>query len=115
MEIQSKKEEKIENIIKKGQPIPLESVTQKPVKKETSEPVFPKAIQKKYKGQSFIVNSNILINENGNIDKVKIKSKVPNDIKLTIVPTLTSWKYKPAKWNKKNVKVWLKVTNKIYF
>jgi len=114
-EIQRKKEEEITNMIKKGQSIPLESVTQKPVRREASEPVFPRAIQKKYKGQSFIVNSNILINENGNIDKVKIQSKVPTDIKLTIFSTLTSWKYKAAKWKKKNVKVWIKVTNKISF
>jgi len=114
-EIQKKKEDKIANMIKKGQPIPLESVTQKPVKKEAPEPVFPRAIQKKYKGQTITVDSNILINENGNIDKVKILGKVSTDLKLTIFSTLTSWKYKPAKWNKKNVKVWVKVTNKISF
>jgi hypothetical protein len=114
-EIQKKKEEKIANMIKKGQPIPLESVTQKPVKKEAPEPVFPKAIQKKYKGQTITVDSNILINENGNIDQVKILGKVPTDLKLTISSTLASWKYKPAKWNKKNVKVRVKVTNKISF
>ncbi len=114
-EIQKKKEDKIANMIKKGQPIPLESVTQKPVKKEAPEPVFPRAIQKKYKGQTITVDSNILINENGNIDKVKILGKVSTDLKLTIFSTLTSWKYKPAKWNKKNVKVWFKVTNKISF
>lgn len=114
-EIQKKKEEKIANTIKNGEPIPLESVTQKPVKKETPKPVFSKAIQKKYKGQTITVNSNILINENGNIDKVKILGKAPIDLKLTISSTLTSWKYKPAKWKKKNVKVWVKVTNKISF
>ena len=114
-EIQKKKEEEIANMIKKNQPIPLESVTQKPVKREAPEPVFPRAIQKKYKGQSFIVSSNILINENGNIDKVKVQKNAPNDLKLTIFSTLTSWKYKPAKCKKKNVKVWVKVTNKISF
>lgn len=114
-EIQRKREEEIANMIKKGQSIPLESVTQKPVKREAPEPVFPRAIQKKYKGQTFTIKSDILINENGNIDKVKVQKNAPNDLKLTIFSTLTSWKYKSAKWKKKNVKVWVRVTNKISF
>jgi len=101
---------------KPGDQIPLSEVTTKPEKITGSAPAISPSMRTKYKGKVFTVPTTILVDENGNVAKVKILTgNVPNDIKTMIEETLSNWKYSPAIKDGVKVKVWLSVPFKFGF
>lgn len=96
-----------------GDLIPSTMLTRKPEKLEGKNPKFSPFMRKKYKGKEMTVRSSLLIDENGNVSKVKILGDIPADIKATIIMSIGSWKYSPAEKNRVKVKVWIQVPMKI--
>lgn len=119
---QKKKEEaekkKREEALKKpneGDLIPANMLTRKPEKLSGRDPKFSSTMKKKYRGQEMIVRTSLLIDEAGNVSKVRILGDVPSDIKATIIMGIGSWKYSPAEKNRVKVKVWFQVPIKVTF
>jgi hypothetical protein len=119
---QKKREEeerkKREEALKKpneGDLIPYNMLTRKPEKLEGRDPKFSSSIKKKYRGQEMTVKTSLLIDEKGNVSRVRILGDVPSDIKATISMSIGSWKYSPAEKNRVKVKVWLQVPIKVSF
>ena len=114
-ELERKKREKALEKPNEGDLIPVTVLTRQPEKLEGKDPKFSPFMKKKYKGKEISVNSSLLIDENGNVSKVKILGDVPADIKATIIMSIGSWKYSPAEKNRVKVKVWIQVPMKIIF
>ncbi len=101
---------------KPGDQVPLTEATTKPEKITGSAPAISPSMRAKYKGKVFTVPTTIMVDENGNVAKVKILTgNVPNDIKTMIEETLSNWKYSPAMKDGVKVKVWLSVPFKFGF
>lgn len=92
--------------IKKGQLIALIEATIQPklIKKKT--PVFSPILKKKYRRMNFNIRTQILIDEKGDVTKVKTFGNIPDDIKALVIETLKKYKYKPAQKDNVKVKVW---------
>ncbi len=114
-ELERKKREKVLEKPNEGDLIAVTVLTRKPEKLEGKNPKFSPFMRKKYKGKEMTVRSSLLIDENGNVSKIKILGDVPADIKATIIMSIGSWKYSPAEKNRVKVKVWIQVPMKISF
>ncbi len=102
--------------IKPGDQVPLIEVTVQPAKISGNPPAMSSSMRTKYKGKTMTVPTTILVDENGDVIKVKILTgNVPNDIKALIEETLANWKYSPAQKDNIKVKVWLSVPFKFSF
>ena len=67
--------------------------------------VYPELARQQ--GISGYVTMNVLINENGNVDDVEILDSKPKEIfDLKADSTIRAWKFEPATYNGKKVKVW---------
>ncbi len=93
----------------------LGEVGTQPIKISGNDPAFSKAIRKTYAGRRATVESELLIDENGNVIDVKTSGNIPDEIKTIIVQNYKTWKYKPALREGKIVKTWLPISYKILF
>jgi serine/threonine protein kinase len=113
-EIEKKKVEAAKT--KEGDQIPLTEATVKPVKISGNPPAINASLKNKYKGQTITSTALILVDENGDVTKIKILTgNVANDIKSVLEDTLSKWKYSPAQKDNVKVKVWLTVSIKFAF
>ena len=114
-ELEKKKREEALKKPNEGDLIPVTMLTRQPEKLEGKNPRFSSALKKKYRGKDMTVRTSLLIDEKGNVSRVKILGDVPADIKATIIMGIGSWKYTPAEKNRVKVKVWIQVPMKISF
>jgi serine/threonine protein kinase len=108
-EAEKKLQEEKERVVTEGELIDIEFATQKPILISGEDPDFSRSIRKKYKGMQMNITCSLLIDERGNVSRVKIKGNVEPEIKLVLSTTLANWKYKSAQKNEVKVKVWLDV------
>jgi len=113
-EIEKKRVEAVR--VKEGDQISLTEATAKPEKISGNAPTINVSLTNKYKGKPLTVPAMILVDENGDVTKIKILTgNVPSDIKSVLEDTLYKWKYTPAMKDNVKVKVWLTVTVKFPF
>jgi len=98
-----------------GQVVSLGEVTVKPVKLSGNNPGNSYVLRKKYAGRTIPVLVTVLVDDKGNVEKIKILGDVPEDIKADIKSTMQEWKYKPAQKDNVNVKVWLQTQFTVKF
>ena len=102
--------------VKEGDQVSLSEVTAKPEKISGNAPAINASLKNKYKGKVMTVPAMILVDENGDVTKIKILTgNVAVDIKTVLEDTLYKWKYKPAMKENVKVKVWLTVMIKFNF
>lgn len=104
-----KLQEERERVVSEGELINIDFATQKPILISKEEFDFSRAIRKQYKDQKMNITCSLLIDEKGNVSRVKIMGNVAPDIKLVLSTTLANWKYKAAQKKDVKVKVWLDV------
>jgi TonB family protein len=93
----------------------LAEVSQPPLEIAAEEPKFPLTISKNYAGKQGTAQISVLIDENGNVEGVKVLNDIPQDIRAIVVDTVQKWKYRPARQNNVRVKVWLPAEIKFSF
>ena len=102
--------------VKEGAQVALTDVSVKPVKISGDSPALNAALKTKYRGKTLNIPALILVDENGDVTKIKIlTSNVPADIQSILEDTLSKWKYSPALKDNVKVKVWLTVAVKFTF
>lgn len=102
--------------VKEGDQISLSEVTAKPEKISGNLPAINASLKNKYKGKTLVVPALILVDENGDVTKIKLLTgNVAADIKSMVEDTLIKWKYTPAMKDNVKVKVWLTVSIKFSF
>jgi serine/threonine protein kinase/DNA-binding response OmpR family regulator len=95
--------------IKPGQIVAETELDSKPVAVSTPLPRISKRIRKTITGNQHMLVS-ILIDHNGNIEKVKLLKKSSlAEINSLIISTLAEWKYKPAVKDNIRVKTWKQI------
>lgn len=100
-------------MVKAGDLISLADATSKPEKISGNPPPINASLKNKYKGKVLTIPALILVDENGDVAKVKILTgNVAADIKSLVEDTLSNWKYTPAMKDNVKVKVWLTVSIK---
>ena len=101
---------------KTGDLLPLTETTAKPEKLSGNPPPINAMLKNKYKGKTMTIPAQLLIDENGEVTKIKILTgNVPSDIKSLMEDTLAKWKYSPAMKDNIKVKVWLSVSIRFTF
>jgi serine/threonine protein kinase/outer membrane biosynthesis protein TonB len=101
---------------KEGEQIPLTEATVKPEKIEGNPPAINTSLKNKYRGKSMTVPAMILVDEHGDVTKIKILTgNVASDIRSLLEDTLSKWKYSPAQKDNVKVKVWLTVSIRFAF
>jgi len=99
--------------VKEGDQISLTEVTAKPEKISGNVPTVNASLKNKYRGKTMNIVAQILVDENGDVAKIKIVTgNVTADIKVVLEDTLSKWKYTPAMKDNVKVKVWLTVAVK---
>ncbi len=102
--------------VKEGDQVSLNEVTAKPEKISGNPPAINASLKSKYQGKKLTIPTLILVDENGNVTKIKILTgNVPADIKSELEETLYKWKYSPALKDNVKVKVWLTVSIQFRF
>jgi len=82
-----------------------ESVDTAPRVRRRSPIVYPELARRQ--GISGYVTMNVLIDESGNVEDVEVVDSKPKDIfDLKADSTIRRWKFEPATYNGKKVKVW---------
>jgi protein TonB len=88
-----------------GQAMDKETVDTAPKVIRRSAVVYPDLARRQ--GISGYVTMNVLINESGNVEDVEIVDSKPEEIfDLKAGDTIRRWKFEPATYNGKKVKVW---------
>jgi serine/threonine protein kinase len=101
---------------KEGSQVSMNEVTVKPEKISSNLLSFNPSLKNKYRGKPLTVTAMILVDENGNVAKIKILTgNVPADIQAVLEDTLSRWKYTPAMKDNVKVKVWLPFAVKLAF
>ena len=102
--------------VKEGALVSLNDVSVKPEKISGNPPMVSAALKSKYKGKNLTVPVVILVDENGDVTKIRVLTgNVADDLKTVLTDTLLKWKYSPAMKDNVKVKVWLTVTVKFPF
>ena len=102
--------------VKEGSQVALTDVSVKPEKISGNPPAVNASLKNKYKGKIINIVTQILVDENGDITKIRIvNSNVAADIRAVVEDTLYKWKYSPAMKDNVKVKVWLTVAVKFTF
>lgn len=97
---------------KNSGPMDKSSVDTPPRVIKRSPIVYPELARKQ--GVSGFVSMNVLIDENGSVEDVKVLESEPEEIfDLQADSTIRQWRFEPATYNGKKVKVW--ATQKIVF
>lgn len=114
------KQQQIENsevedfLIDEEGAISLEEATVKPKLKKGMGPRLTDSIRKNFKGKGIICLALYLVDENGDVTKVKILPRtVPDDYKAAWEYAISHWKYFPAMKDNAKVKVWMTQVIKI--
>jgi hypothetical protein len=101
---------------KTGDQVPLSEVAVQPAKISGNPPAVSSSLRIKYKGKTFPIPTTIMVDENGDVAKVRILiGNVPSDIKAVIEDTVLNWKYSPGMKDGVKVKVWLSIPFKFSF
>lgn len=88
-----------------GKAMDKDSVDTPPKVKKRSPIVYPELARRQ--GVSGYVTMNVLIDEQGNVENVEIIDSKPKEIfDLRADNTIRQWKFEPATYNGKKVKVW---------
>lgn len=95
--------------------IPLAEVSRPPQKISGEEAKFSPSVSRNYPGKRGTAQASILVDENGDVESVKMLSRLPQDIEAVLEDTLRQWKYRPALKDNNRVKVWLPVEMKFSF
>ncbi|MBN2400439.1 MAG: protein kinase [Candidatus Aminicenantes bacterium] len=102
--------------VKEGTQVALNEVTVKPEKISGKPPAINTSMRTKYRGQVMTIPTLILVDENGDVTKIKfLKSNVAADVQSLVEDTLSKWKYSPALKDNVKVKVWLTVAVRLTF
>jgi protein TonB len=89
----------------KSGPMDQSSVDTPPRVIKRSPIVYPELARKQ--GISGFVRMNVLINENGSVEDVKVVESEPEEIfDLKAESTVRQWRFEPATYNGKKVEVW---------
>lgn len=121
-----KKEEQPEikpdpNIIERGDIVPYDKVTFTPSKLsgkrsyKANDFNLSENTLDKYAGQTLTIQSDILVDERGNVLDTKIKGRFPGDLQAKLNEVLKTWTYIPAELDKTKVKVWMPVDFNLAF
>jgi serine/threonine protein kinase len=109
------------NIVGRGDIVSIDSVTFTPSKlsgkrnyKATDLNLSANTLNK-YAGQTLTIQSDILVDERGNVLDTKIKERFPGDLQAKLTEVLKTWTYIPAELDKTKVKVWIPVDFKVAF
>jgi hypothetical protein len=98
---------------KEGSQVSLNDATVKPVKISGNTPTVNASLKNKYRGKTMSIVTQILVDENGDVTKIKmVTGNVPADIQAVVEDNLSKWKYSPALKDNVKVKVWLTVAVK---
>jgi len=88
-----------------GQAMDKETVDTAPKVIKRSAVIYPELARRQ--GISGFVTMNVLINESGNVEDVEVVESKPEEIfDLKADNTIRRWKFEPATYNGKKVKVW---------
>ncbi len=102
--------------VKEGTQVALNEVTVKPEKISGKAPAMSTSMKTKYRGQVMTIPTLILIDENGDVTKIKfLKSNLAADVQSLVEDTLYKWKYSPAMKDDVKVKVWMTVGIRLTF
>ena len=93
----------------------LGDVSNKPKIIYKVNPTFSQTVRSRNTGWVKVVIATILVNEKGRVEKIRIISKIPSDIRIPIERALEKFKFKPAKKDNVNVKVWITQSLRISF
>jgi len=99
--------------VKPGDTIALSDATVKPEEIRKRKDVPSGMLKRRYKGRSFSIPSTILIDENGDVIKVKMFGGAPKDVKSFVKRSLKGRKYTPAQKDNIKVKVWFTVAYRL--
>jgi serine/threonine protein kinase/DNA-binding response OmpR family regulator len=95
-----------QNRVKEGDIVPLGEVDVQPVAVSTPGPSIPSSIRSSMPASQTLMLT-VLINQNGDVETVRMLQKSKNSQLNTILTDLLkTWKYQPAKKNSVRVKVW---------
>jgi len=102
--------------VKEGTLVALNDVAVKPEKISGNLPGLNASMKNKYRGKTMSIPTLILIDENGDVTKIKfLTGNVAADVQAVVQDTLINWKYSPAMKDNVKVKVWLTVGIKLTF
>ena len=92
--------------VKEGDIVPMNDVDVQPLAISTPSPNIPASILSSMPGSQTVMFT-VLINENGDVETVRLLQKSKNSQLNTILTDLVkTWKYSPAQKNSVRVKVW---------
>ncbi len=116
LKLQEEKKRTEDARVKEGTLVGLNETTVKPEKISGNPVALNPTLKNKYRGQVKNIMTSLLIDESGNVSKVKLlSSNIPADIQLVVEDTLLKWKYSPAQKDSIKVKVWQNVVVKLTF
>jgi serine/threonine protein kinase/CheY-like chemotaxis protein len=95
-----------QNRVKEGDIVPLGEVDAPPVAVSTPGPNIPASIRATMPDSQTLMLT-VLINQNGDVETVRMLQKSSNNqLNAILTDLLKTWKYQPAKKNSLRVKVW---------
>ena len=93
--------------MKEGDIVPLGEVDDPPVAVSTPGPNIPAVHPRQHARQPDAVMFTVLINQNGDVETVRMLQKSSNSqLNAILTDLVKTWKYQPAKKNSLRVKVW---------
>ncbi|MCX6558706.1 MAG: protein kinase [Candidatus Aminicenantes bacterium] len=99
--------------VKEGTQVSLNDVSVQPMKISGNSPAVNASLKNKYRGKTMNIVTQILVDENGDVTKIRmVTGNVAADILAIVEATLYKWKYSPALKDNVKVKVWLTVAVK---
>ena len=104
-----KLEESINAKIAAGEPIEMKYVTTPPQKIGGKDPMDSRELRKLFKDRAVTVISEILVDEQGRVSRVRFKGNVEAEAKLELSQILATWSFSPARRGTTAVKVWHEV------
>ncbi len=92
--------------MKEGDIVPLGEVDDPPVAVSTPGPNIPSSIRASMPDSQTLMLT-VLINQNGDVETVRMLQKSSNSqLNAILTDLVKTWKYQPAKKNSLRVKVW---------
>jgi len=99
--------------VKEGALVASNDLTVQPLKISGNTPAVTASMKMKYKGKTMNIITQVLVDENGSVAKIRfVTGNVPADIQAIVEDTLIKWKYSPGLKDNVKVKVWLTVAVK---
>jgi len=101
--------------VKEGDTVGIDQLTVKPEKTGGADPVVSDTLRRKYSGNTYLIMSQVLINENGRVENVRVIGNHPEDLKNLVRSTLQRWQYTIPQKDGIKVKVWQTVPIRFSF